>query len=360
MPIIVDTDRIPARWAHVRVQRSSMRHDKVVARHGALRIAFINNMPDPALQDTELQFFNLLSAAAGDVRVSIKLFSLPGILRAGQARAHVTEYYSPLGDLWSARFDAAIVTGTEPRQPNLRNEPYWKALTDVLDWAAQNTASTILSCLAAHASVLHSEGIERHRMAEKCSGVFEIERASRHPLMEGVPHVYRLPHSRWNELRERELKESGYTLLTRSSDAGVDSFVRKTRHSQFLHFQGHPEYGAHTLFKEYRRDVKRFLQGERDEYPSMPRGYFNAVAREMLERFQATAQKERCAEVMDQFPLAAVEQTLERAWDSTSQRIYMNWLKYLHANKVEPQKLAPVSRLSATAELAHRKHSAVS
>ena len=32
-----------------------------------LKIALINNMPDAALEDTELQFFELLDAASGDV-----------------------------------------------------------------------------------------------------------------------------------------------------------------------------------------------------------------------------------------------------------------------------------------------------
>jgi hypothetical protein len=35
----------------------------------SLSLALINNMPDPALEDTELQFFELLDAASGDVPV---------------------------------------------------------------------------------------------------------------------------------------------------------------------------------------------------------------------------------------------------------------------------------------------------
>ncbi len=44
-----------------------------------------------------------------------------------------------------------IITGTEPRQPELREEPYWGSLTDLFSWAEENTSSAILSCLAAHA-----------------------------------------------------------------------------------------------------------------------------------------------------------------------------------------------------------------
>ena len=70
------------------------------------------------------------------------------------------------------------MTGTEPRQPDLRNEPYWPALTEVLEWAERNTASTVLSCLAAHAGVLHSDGIPRHRLSDKQFGVFEYQKVA--------------------------------------------------------------------------------------------------------------------------------------------------------------------------------------
>ena len=77
------------------------------------------------------------------------------------------------------------MTGTEPRQPNLRNEPYWSALANVLDWAESNTTSTVLSCLAAHAGVLHSDGIERCPLNDKQFGVFDFAKAANHPLTDG-------------------------------------------------------------------------------------------------------------------------------------------------------------------------------
>jgi len=46
-----------------------------------LNIALINNMPDAALEDTELQFFDLLDEASGDLPIYLKLYSLTGIPR---------------------------------------------------------------------------------------------------------------------------------------------------------------------------------------------------------------------------------------------------------------------------------------
>ena len=131
----------------------------------AIRIALVNNMPDAALEDTELQFFDLLDAASGDVPVVVKLYSLTGVPRTDRGMRRLNSFYYGLDDLWNSQVDALIMTGTEPQQPSLRQEPYWCNLTNVLDWAERNTLSTVLSCLAAHAGVLHSDGIERHRLA---------------------------------------------------------------------------------------------------------------------------------------------------------------------------------------------------
>ena len=103
-----------------------------------------------------------------------------------------------------------IITGTEPRRPNLRDEPYWPRLTEALDWAERNTSSTVLSCLAAHAGVLHSDGIGRHPLSDKQFGVFDFTKTANHLLTGGTGEPVRFPHSRWNEVQADELTACGY------------------------------------------------------------------------------------------------------------------------------------------------------
>ena len=79
------------------------------------------------------------------------------------------------------------MTGTEPRAANLTEEPYWGPLTQVLEWAEHHTVSTILSCLAVHAAVLYSDGIDRCALPHKCFGVFDFDKAADHPILDGVP-----------------------------------------------------------------------------------------------------------------------------------------------------------------------------
>ena len=333
MPLIIE-GRVPSGWA----ERGNSRPAPVVSdarRAECVSLALINNMPDSALEDTELQFFDLLDIASDDVLVLLKLYSLTGIPRTDRGLRHLNSFYFGLDDLWNSRVDGVIVTGTEPRQPNLKDEPYWASLTDVFDWAEHNTMSTVLSCLAAHASVLHADGVSRHRLPDKQFGVFDSTKICDHPLSSHVAGQIRFPHSRWNEVRADELTSCGYAVLTQSAEAGVDLFVKKKKKSLFVHFQGHPEYGARTLLKEYRRDIKRFLGRERETYPTMPTGYFDSAATRLLNDFQGTALSNRREETGALFPEAAVADGLQNTWQSSATCVYHNWLEYVESRKTE-------------------------
>lgn len=334
MPLIIEGGRIPPRWADKKSLQSGP-VDPRAAGAEDIRIAFLNNMPDSALEDTEVQFFEVLEAAAGNVPVRVKLHSLSGVPRGERGQQHLSGFYFGTNDLLNDRFDGAIMTGTEPRQPDLRNEPYWSALGNVLDWAESNTASTILSCLAAHAGVLHSDGIPRHPLGDKQFGVFDFAKAGKHQLTAGTGERVCFPHSRWNEVRAEALAASGYQVLTQSDEGGVDSFVKMKKQSLFVHFQGHPEYGAQTLLKEYRRDIKRFLRKERETYPSMPKGYFDAAATKLLNDFRQIVQSDRREELMEGFPAAAVVGGLQNSWRSSAEVIYRNWLQYVVSKRAD-------------------------
>jgi homoserine O-succinyltransferase len=335
MSIVIAGGRVPkqlSRKTASNVERPSGNHE---ASAGHLRIALINNMPDSALEDTEVQFFELLESAAGDLPLSLKLYSLPELPRSDAGQQHLRDFYHGIDDLLNSRFDGMIMTGTEPRQPDLRNEPYWGALAEVLNWAERSTTSTVLSCLAAHAGVLHSDGIPRHRLGDKQFGVFEYKKVRCHALTEQTGDTMQIPHSRWNEVRADALTDCGYEILTQSTDAGVDLFVKKKKDSLFVHFQGHPEYSVRTLLKEYRRDIKRFLKRERETYPTMPQGYFGAEATDLLTDFRKVVEADPREDLMAKFPEAAVAEALRGTWQASATCVYHNWLRYLQSRKAE-------------------------
>ena len=269
-------------------------------------IGLVNNMPDAALRSTERQFWELLSAASGNFAVCLRLFSLPELPRSEDGRAYVDQHYEDSSELWASRLDGLIVTGTEPRAAALTDEPYWRALTKLVDWAQGHTISTIWSCLAAHAAVFHLDGIIRRALDEKLVGVFHCTRAAEHSIVFDMPSRWRVPHSRYNELPEDILASRGYRILSRSVDTGADMFAAE-RDSLFLFLQGHLEYDPEALYREYRRDATRFLSGKRNSYPELPRGYFDEDTTAALAAFREEALRNRNIDLLSSFPTITEE-----------------------------------------------------
>jgi homoserine O-succinyltransferase/O-acetyltransferase len=295
-------------------------------------IGLINNMPNEAMEATERQFRSQLDAAAEGIVVRLTLYTLPDAPQTDVGRRHVRRFYSDISDLWDSHLDGLIVTGTEPRALNLMDEPYWEALTRLVEWAEHHTHSAIWSCLAAHAALLHIDGIGRRRLSDKRFGVFECAKVSDHVLTATLPARFRMPHSRWNDIADDDLTTCGYRVLTRSEDAGIDAFAKR-RNSLFVFFQGHPEYDGDTLLREYRRDIGRFLKRERNAYPSMPQGYFDKDTIDALTALQQRALSDRRAELVADFPTTLVVGRVKNTWRSAAACVYRNWLLYLCAQK---------------------------
>ncbi len=299
-----------------------------------VNVGLINNMPDSALEATERQFSDLIRAGSRDTVVRLLLFAIPEVPRGEAARRDMAGRYRDIAELWDTQLDGLIVTGNEPKSKNLTDEPYWPALSQVIDWARANTYSTIWSCLAAHAAVLASDGIERRPFAEKLSGVFACSAGETHPMMRGVTLPINIPHSRSNDLPECDLKAAGYRILTRAPTAGVDTFARQEG-SFHLFFQGHPEYEPVTLLREYRRDISRFLRGERDDYPAAPIDYFDTEAAAWAEAFRERAIAERHGDLIKDFPMRTLDAGVACGWRSAAGAIYANWFDYLKGRKAE-------------------------
>jgi homoserine O-succinyltransferase len=310
-------------------------------------IGLVNNMPDAALHSTEDQFSGLLRAASGDQAVQLRLTSLPELPRSPEALVHIQRNYWPLEELIARPVDALIVTGTEPRAPALREEPYWQRLVGLLAFAREHTAASIWSCLAAHAVVLDLDGIERQRLPEKRCGVYQHGILTGHTLLAGVSAPLPMPHSRWNELPPAALRAAGYTLLSWSEETGADAFAREER-SLLLFFQGHPEYEDTSLLKEYRRDVGRYLNGKQPHYPTLPRGYFSPDAVAVLAEFREQALAQRDAALLESFPFARVAAGLENTWRPSAVAMYRNWLSFINARRVQSHSRSSAARTVAS------------
>ena len=313
------------------IEKFALRAGGYGRRH-RLDIGLVNNMPDAALRATEMQFARLLKSCATAIDVRLQLFSLPGIERSAETRARMEGFYASTETLASTALDALIVTGSEPRASDMRDEPYWPQMAALVDWASRSTLSTLWSCLGAHAAVLHLDGIARVPLAEKRSGVFACERVHDDPLFARMRERFHTPHSRRNTLDEKELAAHGYRILSRISGGGVDIFTRRAP-SHFVFFQGHPEYDAISLGREYLRDATRFLRGESPVYPALPKGYFDARSEEALAALAEAALRDpasvSAARLGDIVTLSAPE----HPWRASAVQLYANWLRGILADK---------------------------
>lgn len=315
----------PEGWFSTRV-RSGQRDAGVTSGEApAIEIGLVNSMPDAALRRTERQFLRLVAAGAGKLPVRVRMFQLPGLVRGETYRNYTRAAYHDIAALKASRLDGLIVTGTEPRAADLSDEPYWPAFTELVDWAQGNTLSTYWSCLAAHGAVQHLSGIRRRRLPAKLSGVYTCEVAGGHPLTAGMGDAFAVPHSRYNGLDAQEAEAAGYRILSRSDRVPVDMLVRDGR-SLFVLAQGHPEYDTNSLLKEFRRDVRRYLAGERDEMPALPEGYVTPEVAEAMASFDEICRSERSPATASGLPFALAEATLVNRWQEPAAALFRNWL----------------------------------
>jgi homoserine O-succinyltransferase len=325
----------PERWQGLdwpRVQRRELEE----SRGTILHIGLVNNMADAAMGATERQFLGLLEAAAGDMLVQFSLYALPEVERSPAGRRRADDLYFGVDQLWEQPPekwpDALIITGREPLTPDLRDEAYWPSFNRVLDWTLEYARSAVWSCLAAHAAVLALDGIERVRSPRKHFGIFTCQQATSHALLAGATTSLRFPHSRWNGVSAGQLAENGYQVLTRTSDGGVDTFV-KSEAGLFVFFQGHPEYESETLMCEYRRDVGRYLKGEMEAYPLLPLDYFDEATERSLREIEAKARASRQEALFGEVAAILSSVRIPNTWRSTAILFYRNWLKHLCTQK---------------------------
>ena len=295
-----------------------------------LHIGVLNLMPDAALEATERQFIRLLAGAGSQTDIYVHVFTVPEMPRVGKAKMLVDTHYSSIEDIESHGLDGLILTGANPANPELTQEPYWPGMARVIEWARGNVSSILCSCLATHAVVRQYHGIERIKLPEKRWGVYSHRLIdTEHPLVRHGNTRFDAPHSHVYEVTSEQLTGVGIRVLAESEVAGVHLAVSPDLY-QFVYFQGHPEYDFNSLFKEYKREVSRFADGTRDDYPPFPENYLRGAAAEAMTDFEqclkAASVSARIA-LFREFPEAVATSALENSWADTGKAMFANWLR---------------------------------
>ncbi len=292
-----------------------------------LHIGLLNMMPDGALAATERQFFRLVGESNPIAQFYVHPFTLDGLPRSAAAREHIERYYEPFAKVREEGLDALIITGANVTYPDLAQEAFWEPLIEVFEWASENVTSTLCSCLATHAVMQFHYGQRRIPRPDKLWGVFEHRLLSKHhPLVNDINTHFTVPHSRWNTVTREQFEAPGLRILAESDEGGVH-LVTSADGLRIVMFQGHPEYDTVSLLKEYKREVGRFIRGEREDYPPFPRHYFGVGQRALLDEYRLRVERAReRGEAAPQFPEHEIEDRLRNTWHDTAEAVIGNWM----------------------------------
>jgi homoserine O-succinyltransferase len=331
MPLVAHNDlptfeRLRKRGHNILTLEEARRQDS-----RELHIGLLNMMPDAALTATEQQFMGLVGSSNLSSRLYVYPFSIPELNRDAQTEEHIEKYYFEFENLAEWGLDALIITGANVVTPLLDQEPIWMPLIAVADWAEKHCASTLCSCLASHALIKHSYQVDRRHLPLKQWGVYshEVVRPE-HPLMNGVQTRFDAPHSRWNEVSRSQLEQAGLTILVDSAQVGVHMAVSPDQF-RVVYTQGHPEYDANSLLKEYKREVFRFLNGELEAAPPYPENYLSSEAIAVANRYiEEASSASSSSNSLPDFPENEMAAHTTNAWRDTGNAIVSNWLDLIH------------------------------
>lgn len=341
MPLVAHTD-LPAFQRLAQEGQTVLDEDR--AAHQDIRelhIGLLNMMPDGALTATERQFFRLVGASNLVAQYHMHVFSLDSIPRSDKAKAYVNHYYESFADIKKEGLDALIISGANPAQQELSDEPFWDELCEVIDWANESVTSVMCSCLATHAVVEHLYGAKRQRLPEKCWGVYKhFVTDITHPLVSNLNTRFETPHSRYNDMPRALLKEQGLHILAESPQSGVHIAVSADKF-RWIFLQGHPEYDRVSLLKEYKREIIRWHAGARQDYPVLPENIVEPHATVILDDYASQVSRAKLSgEGLPDFPEHLVLPDIHITWRDTAKALFSNWLgrvyQVTHSERAKP------------------------
>lgn len=302
-----------------------------------LHIGLLNLMSDATLEATERQFLRLLAARRPAARIFLHPFTLAAVARGPKARDHIARHYSTFAQLKAQGLDALIVTGANVTGPDLTGQPFWAPLQEVVGWAWDQVPSTLLLCLATHAVLHERHSQPRARLAAKCWGVFpHAVTEPAHPLLAGLPGTVEVPHSRWNEVSPAQFSAAGLRILLASASAGVHLATSPDGLRQVF-MQGHAEYDAISLLKEFKREALAWAAGREPAFPPYPERYLTPAAVAIVQAWRAgVAGAMADGSSAPAFPEADLAPLIGDPWRPAAETVVGNWVAGLQSSVAFP------------------------
>lgn len=291
MPIKIQKD-LPARKILESENIFVMDEDRAMSQDiRPLEILILNLMP--IKEETETQLLRVLSNTP--LQIDCTFLMLSTHKSKNTSASHLNKFYVPFSEIQMKNYDGMIITGAPVELMEFEEVNYWEELTQIMEWTKTHVTSTLHLCWGAQAGLYYHYGIPKYQMEKKLSGIYTHRLLDRKvPLVRGMDDYIMAPHSRYTEIRRKDVAEhKELQILAESSQAGL--FLIMKRDGSQIFVQGHPEYDRMTLNNEYHRDVSKGLT------PQIPYNYY---------------------ENNDPFAMPVL------SWRNMSTTLYSNWLNY--------------------------------
>ena len=291
MPIKVQKD-LPARAVLEEENIFIMDEDRALSQDiRPLEILILNLMP--IKEETETQLLRALSNTP--LQVDCTFLMMTSHVSKNTSASHLNKFYVEFADVKRKKYDGMIITGAPVELLDYEEVNYWPELSRIMEWSKTHVTSTLHICWGAQAGLYYHYGIPKYKREKKLSGIYNHKVLNKKcPLVRSLNDYFLAPHSRYTEVREKDiLAHPELEILAKSDEAGV--FLIMSRDGRQIFVQGHPEYDRMTLNNEYHRDLSKGLD------PEIPVNYY---------------------ENNDPFSVPPL------MWRNTANTLYTNWLNY--------------------------------
>ncbi len=281
MPINIP-DNLPAREILKKENIFTITEERAIHQDiRPMRVGILNLMPTKIT--TETQLLRLLSNTP--LQVEAVLLQTETHESKNTPAEHLQQFYKTFSEVKNEKFDGMIITGAPVEQLEFENVNYWNELETIMDWIKCNVFSTLYICWAAQAGLYYNYKIPKYPVNKKISGVFSHKVNVKHTkLLRGYDDYFFAPHSRYTEVRRKDIEKiDSLEILAESDEAGI--YIVSSKDGRHIFITGHAEYDADTLKLEYERDIAKGFDIE------VPKNYFpdNDAAKTPVVRWRSHA-----------------------------------------------------------------------
>lgn len=221
-----------------------------------LRIAILNIMPEANTYEYNILF----PIGRAIIQIEPVWIRLNTHTYKSTSKEHLDELYISFEKAIKNRgLDGLIITGAPVEEKSFKDIWFWDELSEILDYAKDNIASTLGICWGGLA-LANYIGIDKMLYDKKLFGVYPLDNIDRSNRITGdLDDIFMSPQSRHagisDKILEAERDKGNINLLAHSNEAGYVIF--ETTDKSFIMHLGHPEYETDRLVNEYKRDLEK-------------------------------------------------------------------------------------------------------